>query len=475
LKTSVKILIAVIAVAVLGIGAAAAVILSADPYKKAETAYVTELMPFSKNVKYLDGYSGAYDIEYEMDESLVDMLGTEMGPIALWGDFDMLTSKQRISAYLTEVEDTSEEKQDTIGGEAFVDSNMIYLTMPGITDYVFTAEIEDAPELPELDTAKLLKTGTAVSDIYFDMAKEYGEYGDGEFENGGETFKADTFTIDFTGEMINNFTIGAIDEIEKNESIMGYLQVLAEVDGGDAEDLIDALLESAENLEDEYGSDTIFTMTVYIKGGKIIGREFYNFYDDEDILIQLYDTEKGSARNQLIKMSDEDDKIEYKGDYEKQGGKYSGTASFVMTSYGEEVWSITADVEGFEYYPEGGFADGYISIETELDDYGSGMTLEIDMQKDGLTQFATITGEVATEYTDEPINIGTITMSITVDPDNPTISAPEFDEDYAIDLDDPDYDKMELFMEDISAYQDSLDHDGVIYMFIDYMLMSSYY
>jgi hypothetical protein len=466
LKTSVKILIAVIAVAVLGIGAAAAVILSADPYKKAETAYVTELMPFGKNVKYLDGYSGAYDIEYEMDDSLADLLGNEMGAIALWGDFDMLTSKQRISAYLV-------EGNDTIGGEAFVDTDMVYIALPEITDYVMTAEIEESPDLPEIDTAKLLKTGTAVSDLYFDMAKEYGEYGDGEFVNGGETFKADTFTIDFTGDMLSAFLSDSVDEIKKNENIMEYMQAYGDLAEMDFEDELDNFIEDAQDSLEDYSDDTLFTMTVYIKGGKLIGRELYNFYDDEEILIQLYDTEKGSSRNQLIRMSDEDQEIEYKGDFDKSGKKYSGTASLTATSYDEEEFSLKADVEGFEYYPEGGFADGDISI--EMDSNGTVLTMNISMQKDGYTQFATIDAGMELDYYDEPIDFGTITMSISVDPKNPTIEVPAVDEDYAIDINDSDSDKKDAMMEDILVYVDSFDHDGVMYSIFDDMLYSYSY
>jgi hypothetical protein len=467
LKTSVKILIAVIAVAVLGIGAAAAVILSADPYKKAETAYVTELMPFGKNVKYLDGYSGAYDIEYEIDESLADMIGTDMGAIAVWGDFDMLTSAQRISAYLT-------ENDDTIGGEAYVDTEMVYLTLPGITDYVMTAEIENAPDLPELNTADLLKTGTAVSDIYFDMTKEYGTYGDGELVNGGETFKADTFTIDFTGYMLSGFITDSVDEIRKNDNLMDYLNAYGDLAEMDFEDELDTFVEDAQETLDEYGDDTLFTMTVYIKGGKLIGRELYNFYNDEDILIQLYDTEKGSARNQLIRADNGYEQYEYKGDFEKSGNKYSGTAKLSQISDGDEEFSMTADISGFEYYPEGGFADGDITIETEY--YDTLITFDISMQKDGYIQFATITGDVSSEYLDEDINIGTITMSISVDPANPKIETPEVDDEYVIDLNDIDYDKQEAMIEDIAVYYDSFDHDGILYQMIESMMYDySYY
>jgi hypothetical protein len=459
MKTSIKILIAAIIVAVLGIGTAAALILTADPYKKAETAYVTELMPFSKNVKYLDGYTGSYDVTYEMSQDLIDELGEDIGLVSVWGDFDALTSKQRISAYLTSGE-------DTIGGEAFVDTSMVYLTMPEITDFVMTAEIEGPEDLPEIDTADLLKTGTAVSDLYFDMAKEYGTYGDGEFTNGGETFKCETFTIDFTGTMMSDFLTASVDEIKKNENIMDYMQAYGDLTEMDFEEELDYFIEDAQYKLEEIGDDTAVTMTVFIKGGKIIGRELFNFYNDENILIQLYDTEKGSARNQLIKISDEDDKIEYKGDFEKSGGKYSGTARFTATAYGEETVSMKADVSGFEYYPEGGFADGDINIEMET--YGQVVWVDISMYKDGNTQNAGMSMGFESDYVNA--ELGTITMALTIDPKNPTIDAPSFDEANAIDLNDPDYDKTEAFIEDILVYQDSLDHDGIIYQMIESMM-----
>jgi hypothetical protein len=459
MKTPIKILIAVIIVVVLGVGASAAIILTADPYKKAETAYFGELIPYAANAEYTDGYSATYDFTYTYNETIGSFLGVEAGEITLHGDMDALTNAQRISMYLT-------EGSDTLGGEVIMPGgDKAYVLMPEITKYVMVQELSGTTEMPEIDIPALIKSGAKISDIYFDTAKENGVYDKEELINGGETYNCDTFTINFTGDIVYSLLSQSVDEIRKNESLMAYLNTLGEVQDTDFEDELDTMLEDAQYSLEEIGGDTVLTMKVYIYKGKIVGRIFENFYETEDMRFEFYDTEKDGMRDQLLKIESTDQTITYNGDFEVVDGYYSGTADFeskTVDYYDEEqITTIFAEITDFKYYPEGGFTEGNIDIEFDMPSSGVGINLNLFMTKDGNSQIADITGEIESAFI--TLDIGEVNAVISIDDKNPKIEAPEIDEAYIIELESPDSEKMEAFEADVEAAIGKLSTDGLMY------------
>jgi hypothetical protein len=455
MKTITKIIIAVVIVVVLGISAAAAIVLTADPYKKAETAYFKELIPYAANAEYVDGYSATYDFTYAYNETIASFIGVDAGEITLEGDIAALTNAQQFSFYLV-------EGKDKLGGEIIMPGGEnVYILMPDLTEYVMLQKLSDTNEMPDIDVPSLLKTGAAVSDIYFDIAKENGVYDKEELINGGEVYSCDTFTLDFTGDIMYSLLSQSVDEMKKNESLMTYLNTMGEVQGEDFEEELETMLDSAKDRLGEIGGDTVFTMKVYIYKGKIVGRVFENFYETEDMEFEFYDTEKDGVRDQLLEMKVDYQTLKYTGDFTVEDDKYTGEAVLEMLDYDEPVATFTADITDLKYYPAGGFTEGEIEMVIDIPDSEVAVNLDIAMTKDGLTQNAVIGCSADTPYME--IDFGEITASITIDPTNPKIEEPNVDDALLIDLEDPDEEKMAALEEDIMAAIENLDTGGIFY------------
>jgi hypothetical protein len=460
MSTTVKILIGVIAALVVAGTAATIVILTTDPYKKAETAYMAEVMPFAANVIYLDGMSADYDVTYDMSGDFADLAGVEASSIGLSGSFAADSAGQSFSAVLS-------DDNNSIGAEYFMQAGQMIFSFPEISDYAFEYKLPENDDLPKLDMLSLVKTGTNISDYYFEMAKENGVYSKGVLVNGGEEFKCDIFELEFTGDMLYNLTAQSVEEIRANESLMDYLSAWADMAGEDVDDIIDEFLDGAESvLDDGYGKDTLFTMTVYIKGGKIIGRKLDNFYDSGETAFQYYDTEKGGRRSQYFYYNDEEfdgeysQEFEYAGDFTVSGGKYTGEVYIVAKDYGETAFEITADVTDYKYYPVGGFAEGIVDLEITAET--SKISVSIDMTKEGDTQFATIGADI------EGTDIGELTYMITLDSSDPEITMPEISSKYLIDIENigDEGSKFTGFLTDVYDAAAGLDQDGLLYYII---------
>jgi hypothetical protein len=466
MKTITKIIIAVAIVVVLGVGAAAAIILTADPYKKAETAYFKELIPSAANAEYVDGYSATYDFTYSINETVAGLIGLEPSDITFSGDMKATASAQQLSMYLS-------EGSDSLGGEIIMPGGEnVYILMPDITEYVLLQKLSDTAEMPDIDLPSLLKTGAKISDIYFDIAKENGVYDKEDLINGGEVYSCDTFNIDFTGDIMYSLLSQSVEEMKKNESLMTYLNTMGEVQDTDLEAELDDMLDEAKDSLGEIGGDTVFTMKVYIYKGKIVGRVFENFNETDDMTFEFYDTEKGGVRNQLLEMKADYTSLKYTGDFTVADDKYTGEAVLELLDYDEPAATFTAAVNDLKYYPAGGFTEGEIELVIDIPDSDVAVNLDIEMTKDGLTQNAVIGGSADTPYME--IDFGKITASITIDPANPEIEEPSVDEEYLIEIEDPDEAKMAVLEEDIYAAIANLDTSGILYQIFGSALNSYY-
>jgi hypothetical protein len=438
---------AIIAVAVI-------LITTADPYKKAETAHFAEVLPVTSNMDFADGGSIAYNISFEPSDMVASMIGLPFTNIGVFGDLQYNSKSQYLGINIS-------EDDESVAADIYNDfaANKVLLTLPGISEYAYEVETEETEELPEVDTVALIKTGTAISDKYFDIAKENGTYDTALLTNGGVDYKCDTFTLEFTGAMLDEFVVFAFDEIDKNESLTAYLEAALALDDRDwAEEKEEIISGANDTLGDDLTDEVLFKMTVYMKGGKILGREINEIYEFPDTAITLYDTKDKANRYQFVEYLDKSLSFTYTGDYTEKDGYLSGTADFVYSVDGEPLAGVAADVVDYKYTAKGGFIEGEIDAVISVGDYK--INADAFFVKDGKTQIADFGMELDG---DTPVDFGTISYVATYDAANPKITIPEFDDEHIFYSDDTSSDAAQAFAEDIYNAADSYDPDSAIY------------
>jgi hypothetical protein len=406
----------IIAAAVVAVAAAGVFFvlpaLGGGAYQKAEVAFIQGIVtkvPLAGD----EGRQIEFDVAYEASDDTEYYL--EIAELALSGELSY--AGQAAAASLT-----LDAYGETTDIEAAFDGNELTLSLPDITRYYIRYMLggdsgADTIDFSSLDQKKLEATLTAVAKEYFRVTDEAADVEKGVTLSGGAaSVKCDKYTIDFTQDILAQIGLAAIKELRANDNLMEFICGLAlqansyYYEDYDIDDMMDEfedmLDEVEEGLEDMDGDDRLFRMAVWIKGGEVVARKIDKI-QGSGAVISYQDILTKNARNIEIEVKDGNSSISFKGDFEKNGGAWSGTPKFAMSSYYGEVVSLKAKFSNIKF--SGKQVTGDINVTGTFED-GEGMCdLDITLGKSGDKQTIEIEGEVGDDY--DTLDIGVLSLS----------------------------------------------------------------
>jgi hypothetical protein len=254
LKTAAFILSAVSVLAVISL-VAAKLILSATVYERAEAKFLLSLVPvFSGDTALNADFSAEYSVIVPPLRNLTDSLSA-------YGGFSCSGTEAAVNMTL------SADEHELPNIRLSANPGAVTAGFPDITKYYIRQPLDWNPfEYDDLDTKILAKTFTAIGKTYFKVIKDSTTLEKGVYAPAGN-IKCDMYTIDFTQDAASQLLRSIAKEIRTNNNLSGIISDIF----GDYEEILNYLETLAGELR---GGRSIFRMTVWIKNGEIIERQF---------------------------------------------------------------------------------------------------------------------------------------------------------------------------------------------------------